>query len=118
MTRFNVHYAIITPESAEFGEADEVGVSDENLKLRDAIKELFKTRTNQVDGIEAIEANCYPIPTRGWLEFFPFCTVYNGIEFITGAHENRSLTPSGKITASSWRRIVNLVKGVNHVVLY
>lgn len=109
MAKFNVHYAIITPESAEYGEADEVGVQDEGLSLRDAIKELFNTRTNQVGGVEAIEANCSPLPVRGWLEFFPFCTVYNGMEFLTGAYENRSLTPSGRITASSWRRIVRLI---------
>lgn len=111
MTTFNIHYAIIAPESAENGEADEVGVKDEKLSLRDAIKEVFRTRTNEVDGVTAIEANCDPLPVSGWLEFFPFCTVYNGMEFRTGAQENRSLTPSSRITASSWRRIVRLIKG-------
>lgn len=108
--KFDIHYAIITPESAEYGEADEVGVRDENLSLRDAISELFKTRTNRCGGIECIEANCFPLPQSGWLEFFPFITVYNGMEFETGATENRSLTPKGAITASSWRRIVRLIK--------
>lgn len=111
MSTFNIHYAIITPESAEYGEADEVGVHDEGLNLRDAIKELFKTRTNEVGGVSAIEANCDPLPVSGWLEFFPFCTVYNGMEYRTGAQENRSITPSGRITASSWRRIVRIIKG-------
>ena len=110
MKTFNIHYAIITPESAEYGEADEVGIQDENLSLRDSIKELFRTRTNEVGGIACIEANCDPLPVSGWLEFFPFCTVYNGMEFKTGAQENRSLTPSGRITASSWRRIVRIIK--------
>jgi len=110
MTTFNIHYAIISPESSEYGEADEFGVQDEGLSLRDAIAELFRTRTNECVGIEAIEANCDPLPLSGWLEFFPFCTVYNGIEFRTGAQENRSLTPTGRITASSWRRIVRLIK--------
>jgi len=108
--KFNIHYAIITPESAEYGEADEVGVQEENLSLRDAIEELFKTRTNEVDVVEAIEASCYPLPVSGWLEFFPFCTVYNGMEFRTGAQENRSLTPVCRVTASSWRRIIRLIK--------
>jgi hypothetical protein len=110
-TLFNVHYAVITPESAESGEADEVGIADENMSLRDAIQEVFRTRTNEVDGVQCIEANCDPLPTSGWLQFFPFCTVYNGMEFRTGAHENRSITPAGRITASSWRRVVQLVKG-------
>lgn len=110
MKEFNIHYAIITPESAEYGEADEVGLQEEGLRLRDAIKELFATRTSEVDGVSAIESNCDPLPVSGWLEFFPSCTVYNGPEFRTGAQENRSLTPVSRITASSWRRIVRLCK--------
>ena len=111
MKLFNIHYAIITTESAEYGEADEVGVQEEGLRLRDAINELFATRTNEVDGIEGIEANCYPLPKSGWLEFVPALTVYNGIEYLTGAQENRSIFPVGKITAASWGRIVRLCGG-------
>jgi hypothetical protein len=109
---FTISYTIITPESAEYGDVDDQGIIDEGLTLRDAIKELFMTRTNAVDGISAIEASCYPLPRRGWLEFRPSCTVYNGMEFETGAQENRSIHPQGRITASSWARIVRLIKSI------
>lgn len=111
MAKFNIHYAIITPESAEDGDTDEMGAISMGVQLRDAVAELFSTRTNEVDGIAAIEASCYPLPVRGWLEFTPACTVYNGPEFRTGATENRSIFPAGKITAASWMRIVRLIKG-------
>jgi hypothetical protein len=107
---FNVYYAIITPESAEIGDADEMGVLYENLRLRDAMQEVFRTRTNAVGGISGIEANCcYSDADKGWLKLSPACTVYNGMEFKTGAHENRSITPAGKITVSSWRRLCRLM---------
>ena len=108
---FAVSYCIISQESAENGDVDEQGMVDDNLTLRDAVKYLFRTRTNEVDGIQSIEANCYPLPVSGWLEFSPCITVYNGLEYRTGDQENRSMSPRGKITASSWARIVRLIKG-------
>jgi hypothetical protein len=111
MTLFNIAYAVISEDSAECGDVEESGMVDTGLNLRDAVAELFRTRTNEVGGIEAIEANCYPLPASGWLEFAPAVTVYNGMEFRTGEQENRSLIPCGRITAASWGRIVRMVKG-------
>jgi hypothetical protein len=103
--KFNVYYAI-----TDDGECEETGAVVIAECLRDAIKDLFRTRTNEVGGIHGIEANCDPLPVSGWLEFSPSCTVYNGMEYRTGQYENRSLHPCGRITASSWRRIVRLIK--------
>lgn len=111
MPKFTVSYAIISQESAEYGESEEQGTIDVNLTLRDAISDLLKTRTNEVGGIQSIEANCHPLPVSGVLEFPPSVTVYNGLEYRTGETENRTLSPQGKITAASWRRIARLIKG-------
>ena len=107
--KFSVCYAIITDESAEYGEAEESGFIDQGLSLRDAIGETFRTRSNTVDGIVAIEASCYPLPAHGILEFTPSCTIYNGMNWENGEYENRSLHPEQPITASSWRRICRLI---------
>ena len=99
---FNVYAEIVTPESAEYGEPESRETIGENLSLRDAIGELFRTRTNQVDGIESIE-DC-----GRWF------SVTNGQEFLTAAHETRTLHPAGNITAASYRRLWQLIKGRNH----
>ena len=106
--KFSVYYSITTPESAEYGDFDESGLIDGDLSLRDALTDLFRTRTNEVSGIEVMHANCLEQNQTGRLECCPSATVYNGMEFRTGASENRSLFPDGPITASSWRRICRI----------
>lgn len=96
MCKFTVTYEIVTPESAEFGEADESGTVDTGLSFRDAIQEVNRTRTNMVDGCSV--ENC----GRWW-------TVVNGMEFETGAQESRSLHPEGNITDASRGRISRLM---------
>ncbi len=100
-TLFNVTYDIVTPESAENGEAAESGFVDQNLSLRDAITELHLTRTNLCDGTECIE----PSESRGrprWI------TVVNGQEYLTGAQESRALHIPCKVSDSSAIRIARL----------
>lgn len=99
--RFIVTYEVITRESAECGEAEERGVICEGETLREAIRELNCTRTNRVDGVEAVE----PSNSHGRARWI---TVYNGMEFETGAHENRSLHISDSVSDSSARRIARL----------
>lgn len=96
---FNVYAEIVSPESAEYGEPESRETIGEGLRLRDAIGELFSTRTNQVDGIESIE-DC-----GRWF------AVSNGQEFLTGCHESRTMHAAGNITASSYRRLWRLIKG-------
>ena len=100
---FNVTYEIITPESAECGDADERGFILEGATLREAINAVNETRTNHVDGVQAIEADCYPIDGLRWV------TIYNGMEFLTGAHENRSLHIPDNVTQASRLRIARLM---------
>jgi hypothetical protein len=98
MKLFNITYDIVTPESAECGEIEESGFVIEHATLRDAIKALFGTRTNQVDGIECIENNL-PYGLR----------VINGMEFLTGATESRTMHFPSNITMHSAFRIARLL---------
>ncbi len=103
MTLFDVTYEIVTPESAEDGEAEERGFIGEGLTLRDAVWEVQATRTNAVDGVECIECDSWPCRRPRWI------TVNNGMEFETGANESRSLHIPSTVTPASARRIARLI---------
>lgn len=100
---FSVSYEITTYESAENGEAEERGVIDEGLTLRDAIKEVHRTRTNLVGSVEAILPDSWPVDRVRWI------TVHNSAEYETGARESRTLHLPDTITPASSRRIARLV---------
>lgn len=100
--KFAITYEIVTPESAEHGDADERGYIIEDTDLRDAIQLLHRTRTNRVDGVSAIEPDSSPCVRPRWV------TLTNGMEFETGAVESRSLHIPDTVTASSARRIARL----------
>ena len=99
---YNVYQTIITPESAAHGEADSQAPVLATPSLREAIETVCETRTAEVDGVHAIECSDYPVRAGSWV------TVYNGGEYITGAHESRSLHFSNA-TASSVRRVARLL---------
>lgn len=98
-TTFGVTFEIITPESAEDGEADSRGWIEEGASLRDALKALHGTRTNRVGGVEDISLDSWPCERPRSI------TVTNGSEFETGAHESRALHIPASVTRSSARRI-------------
>lgn len=100
---FNVTYEIVTPESAEDGDVEERGFIVKGVSLREAITEVHNTRTSRVDGVEAIETDCWPMIDPRWV------TVINGMEFETGACESRSLHMPGDLTSATRRRIARLV---------
>lgn len=100
---FSVTYEIVTPESAEYGDAEERGFICQGESLRDAIDCLFETRTSQCAGLSCIE------PSDSCHESARWITAYNGIEYETGAHENRSLHFPANITASSRKRLIALL---------
>lgn len=100
---FDVTYEIVTPESAERGDAEERGYIGQNMELRDAIYEVLQTRTSRVEGIEAIEFSSSDVESARWLD------VCNGHEFETGAREYRSIHFPEHLTASTKRRIMRLV---------
>jgi len=93
---FSVSYAIVTPDSAEHGEAESRGFISVSVSLRDAIADLFETRTSMCDGFQSIDAQTH------WIE------VVNGMEFETGAYEERSLHIPDNVTESSRKRIAKI----------
>jgi len=103
MVLFSVTYEIVTPESAEDGDAAERGFVERHCSLRDAIDAVQSTRTSRVGGVECIECDSWPTVDPRWI------TVYNGMEYETGAQESRSLHIPASVTASSARRIARLV---------
>lgn len=103
MNQFSVTYEIVTQESAEDNAAEKRGFICECSNLRDAIADLCATRTNEVDGIVAIESDEYPVRSPRSI------TVTNGMEYRTGAQESRSLHLPDGLTAASRVRIARLL---------
>lgn len=106
MPLFNVTYEIVTPESAEDGEVEECGFEAENVSLRDALDVVQQTRTNLCDGVEAIEPSDSDVRRARWI------TVYNGMEFETGARESRSLHIPDSVTGASRVRIARIMRAI------
>lgn len=103
MSKFDVTYEIVTPESAEHGEAEARAYIGYNMELRDAIYWVLQTRTSLVEGIHAIEFSDSNVEDARWIE------VCNGAEFETGARESRSIHFPENLTVSTKRRIMRLV---------
>lgn len=102
---FDVTYDITTTESAEHGENEERGFISQAARLRDAVKDLFETRTCET-AAAYIEADCWPI-TR---DTRPRCiTVANGPEHSTGDYETRYLHIPEHLTPATARRIARLI---------
>lgn len=101
--KFCVSYEIVTEDSAENGDAEERGVIDEDLPLREAIKEVRRTRTNLVGGVESVSTDSWPVKAVRWI------TVSNSAEYETGARESRTLHLPDTITPASSRRIARLL---------
>lgn len=101
---YSVTYSINTEESTEHGDFEETGyiiTRDDHLSLRDCIDELFSTRTNKVDGIQAMHGERH---THGG-QF----QITNGLEFETGAQEMRTLHFPHTITQASQGRLISLL---------
>lgn len=92
---FNVTYEIVTPESAEYGDAEERGFIAENVSLREAIDLI---------GNRADEADCYPVNHPRWFTNYE----YNE-DYTTGARESRSIHLPNHLTESSRQRIRRLL---------
>ena len=94
--KFHVTYQIVTQESAEQGEAAERGFIDKDLDLRVSVDAVFRTRTLFVGGYSTIYDG------RSF-------TVDNGMEFLTGAFESRTLHRTRGVTDASWARLCRLL---------
>lgn len=106
MQAFSVTYEIVTPESAENGDAEERGFIAEAVTLSEAVRCLFETRTVELAGATGIEANEWPVTAPRWV------TVYNSAEYRTGACENRSIHFPENMTAARRRHLARVL-GVN-----
>jgi hypothetical protein len=103
-TGFSVTFEIVTQESAEHGCIADAGYEwPSPCSLRDAIETVLETRTCHCDGIESIEPSDSDIGQARWI------TVYNGMEFLTGAQESRSLHLPENLTPSTRKRIFRLL---------
>ena len=94
--KFDVTFEIVTEDSAACGDTSEAGNISENSCLRDAIADFRATRTNTVDGY-SIQAG------DRWI------TVQNGMDWINGEYESRSLHRPANCTDSSWMRICRIL---------
>ena len=103
MNGFNVTYDIVTEESAADGDFAESGFIGENMNLRDAVRALFETRTCEVGGAESIEADSFPLANARCV------TVCNGMEYVTGDYESRSIHFPESMTGASRRRLARLL---------
>lgn len=102
--RFRVTYEITTAESAMEGDCAESGfVHPEAVRLRAALELVQSTRTSRVGGVICIEPSDSRVPDARWF------TVYNGMEFETGACESRSIHIPEQVTGASRARIFRLL---------
>lgn len=99
MTRgFSITYEVITPESAEHGEAEARGFIYEDLEFREAFQ-----RIQYKGGYSNCEASEYPVRSSRWLTFY-------GIDedYCTGSETHWSLHIPEHVTPSSRVRIARL----------
>ena len=97
MRRYFITYSITNEESAESGDFAEYGEIDQFDNLRDAIKALYETRTAHVDGIRDKTGHYAEYGKRLCL------SIFNGMEYLTGDEEQRSLHLHGVSRASAYR---------------
>lgn len=120
---FFVSYEIVTPESAEHGDAAERGFIDPGLgaaprplcgafqtearpspcSLSRAVEIWRQTRTRAVDGVAAIE------PDESDHDVARAVRIINGMEYETGATESRTLHFPEFMTAARRRELVVLL---------
>ena len=98
MSRFLLTFEVITPESAEHGEAAQAGVLEENATLRDAFEEM-----RFAEG--GIEASDHPATAPSWLKAYR-----THEDFETGETGNMTLYFPESTTPSSRRRIMRLLE--------
>lgn len=100
---FNVHFEVITDESAEHGEPERLGTLATAVSLRDAL-EMIRQDASSHCALEAIEPSESPVTSRNaWIN------VMYGRDWITGEFQNYSLHSEQGISPASMRRLVKLL---------
>lgn len=105
MTRFRVTYEIVTPESAEHGDAEENGFVMPG-EWRDSIDVAMKKPDSAYD-ITLREAMRLAHPQEDCGTWWSECDGRQ--DYRTGAYETRSIHPPENISPSSYRRVTRLL---------
>ena len=100
---FSVSYSLVSNEGDFEGDFNESGFVAEDVGLRDAIGELFDTRTAHCGGVESIEPSDSDVGSARWF------TVNNSTEYLTGECESRSLHVPESISRASRIRLARLI---------
>ena len=95
---FDIHYEIITHESAEHGDVEAQGTIAEGITLRDA----YQCLRNQYS---YCEANEHPVKAPNWLTFYDVEE-----DMATGARTNWSIHFPSELTPSTRLRIAKLFR--------
>ena len=98
MSRFLLTFEVITPESAEHGEAAQAGVLEESATLRDAFEEMRFAEAG-------IEASDYPATAPRWIT-----ARRTREDFETGEVGNVTLHFPESTTPASRRRVLRLLE--------
>ena len=101
---WNVTFEIVTPESAEHGDAESRGFVSENQTLRDALEDWGG------DGCH-VEADCYPVDASIPPSWFTAYNVNDGTRsyYEDGEEESRGLHIPDRITVASRLRLARLI---------
>lgn len=94
-TAWRVTYEIVTPESSEYGDAEDRGFIDEGCSFRDAVMLISGHATE---------------PSDSHVRYARWFTHHNySNDFITGAEESRSIHIPDSVSAASRKRIAKLL---------
>ena len=96
---FSVSYSLVSNE----GDLNESGFVAENVRLRDAIGELFDTCTTHCGWVELIEPSDSDVGSARWF------TVNNSMDYLTGECESRSLHLPKSISRASRLRLARIL---------
>ena len=105
MGRFRVTYEIVTPESAEYGDAAERGFVTPGERYDDIDTAMKQPHDAYDMSLREAIGLAYPQEDSGswWSE------VDGRHDYRTGAEERRSIHPPANITAASYARVARLL---------
>jgi hypothetical protein len=98
MAKFNLTFETVTPESAEYGEADSLGFVDIGISLSDAANMI-----RNKGGFTFCEADSFPVTKPRWLTFYGIDS-----DMETGAVTSWSLHMPESLSNASRLRIARM----------
>lgn len=89
--RFDITYEIVTPESAEEGEAFDQGFREQHVTLREAYGFL------RWEGDSAREASDSVLPHARWITFYNSADMHDGSQTNYSLHFPAHMTPASRV---------------------